>query len=126
MNPRRILPLPPARRKLGLPLLALALATPLTACFGSGDDDVDVATGAAGEPVGTTPDGSGLAYCASLPDQTDSLDFGGPQFSPVPNGLATGQALTYAVQWPYYVSVWPRASQESWIIVGVSGGMAEL
>lgn len=115
------------RRWLTAPALLLA-SIPIAGCVGSGDDDDP--DGSAGvtqvAPEGTTPGGSGLLYCDALPDQTDSLDFAGVQFSPVPNGLVTGQALAYALQWPYYVTVWPRATDSSWIIVGVSGGMFEL
>ena len=94
----------------------------LTGCWGGGDDDA----GDADPPGLAGPEGSDRPYCASLPDQTDSLDFGGPQFAATSNGVLTGQALSYALAWPYYVTTWSRAEHESWIIVGVSGGMAEL
>jgi hypothetical protein len=107
----------------------LMLSAALVACSGcdSGSDGDDRSTGVAVVvPTVTTPDGSSLSYCDALPDQTDSLNFGGVQFSPTPNGVVTGQALAYALSWPYYVTTWARAEHESWIIVGVSGGMAEL
>jgi hypothetical protein len=100
----------------------------LVACSGSdsGSDGDDRSGAAEVAPAVTTPTGSSFAYCQDLPDQTDSLDFAGVQFSATPNGLVTGQALAYALTWPYYVTTWPRAEHESWIIVGVSGGMFEL
>jgi len=67
-----------------------------------------------------------IAWCDELPDLTDSLDFAGPQYSEFINGYVSGQALAYALQFPFYVGVWPRTNHESWLIVGVSGGMQEL
>ena len=120
MNVRRVLAVAPA---------AIVVSALLVACSGSdsGSDGDDDRSGAAQlAPAVTTPGGASFAYCDDLPDQTDSLDFGGVQFSATPNGLITGQALAHALTWPYYVATWPRAEHESWIIVGVSGGMFEL
>jgi hypothetical protein len=112
-------------RRLAVPLSLALLAVPLAGCVGDDDADEQRSDVAEGPPP-TAPGDVEIVYCDALPDQTDSLNFGGVQAAPVPNGLLTGQALAYAVQWPYFVSVWPRATQESWIIVGVSGGMNEL
>jgi hypothetical protein len=110
------------RRRPWFTGMALAMTLGLAGCWGGGDDDADgeASPGLAGGEASDRP------YCAALPDQTDSLDFGGPQFSPTPNGLVSGQALAFALTWPYYVATWPRSEQQSWIIVGVSGGMFEL
>jgi hypothetical protein len=122
----------PARSRIAAVALATVLASvAIAAC--SPDADVqraDETSGAADEAVTPTQVVDGVTLpveiCAMLPDDTDSLDFTGAQFSAVPNGVQTGLALAYAVAFPYYVGIWARARHESWLIVGVSGGMREL
>ena len=125
-------------RRAALPVIALLLA----ACSG-GDDEpstpattkAEVATGvpateAAAVTAAPAPVGEGfagpLANCDEIPDNTDSLDFSGAQYSEFPNSVATAWALNYMMTRGQYITAWTRDVGETWTIVGVASDMVEL
>jgi hypothetical protein len=128
------------RRRACLTLLPVA-ALVLAACSG-GDDKAstpttagDVASGApatqlpaaTGAAATTTPQRlAGLRSCWEIPDNTDSLDFSGAQYSEFPNSVATAWALNYMMTRGQYITAWTRDVGETWTIVGVSSDMVEL
>ncbi len=120
-------------------LLACGLLT-ATGCSGSADEPdttssvavteaanaapptVPVATDAAAAPeaVGAVPS------CADVPDNTDSLDFSGAQYSEFPDRAQTAAAIDFAITRGQYLATWTRDRHETWTIVGVTSEMAEL
>jgi hypothetical protein len=95
----------------------------------------DVATGAPAteQPAATvaaaatTPQGLGLLpNCWEIPDNTDSLDFSGAQYSEFPSSVATAWALNYMMTRGQYITAWTRDVGETWTIVGVTSDMVEL
>lgn len=102
-----------------------APTTAVEVAAGAPSTDASAATVAAGAtaPQGVT---GPLPSCWEIPDNTDSLDFSGAQYSEFPNSVATAWALNYMMTRGQYITAWTRDVGETWTIVGVTSDMVEL
>jgi hypothetical protein len=121
------------RRPLHRTLLAVVLIG--AGCSSSGDEAApttaltDTAAASATEAAGATTPAladSPLPLCSKIPDNTDSLDFSGAQYSDFPDQVATVAAIDFAITRGQYVAAWSRDRHETWTIVGVTSEMTEL